>query len=226
MALRFAPLTAPFLLALTATAAMAQPAPAPAARPDVVHVAIRTEAGTITLALDARNAPVTTANFLRYADQKRFDGTVFYRSMRLAWGEQPNGLIQGGTQGEPKRVLKPIAHEPTDKTGIKHEPGTISMARYAPGTATGDFSILLSKLEGLDANPAAADAEGRAGFAAFGRVVEGMDVVRNIYEAPLSPTAGAGALKGQMLVKPVKILTVRRTPAPAPVTTTVSAPAP
>lgn len=215
MASRFAPLAATVLLAL-ASAAPAQPTAAPPAKPDTVNVAVNTELGTITLALDAKQAPVTTANFLRYVDQKRFDGTVFYRVMRLAWGTQPNGLIQGGTQGNPKRVLKPIKHEPTSVTGILHKAGTISMARYAPGTASGDFSILLSDLPSLDANPTASDPEAQAGFAAFGHVVGGMDVVRKIYDVPLSPTAGEGVLKGQMIEKPVKILTMRRVPVPKP----------
>jgi peptidyl-prolyl cis-trans isomerase A (cyclophilin A) len=217
MIARFAPLAASVLLTF-ASAATAQPAPAPApgARPDTVNVAVKTELGTITLALDARHAPVTTANFLRYVDQKRFDGTVFYRVMRLAWGAQPNGLVQGGTNNDPKRVLKPIAHEPTNVTGILHKAGTISMARYKPGTASGDFSILLSDLTSLDANPTASDPEAVAGFAAFGHVVAGMDVVRKIYDVPLSPTAGVGVMKGQMIEKPVKILTMRRAPADVP----------
>src|SRR5690606_20422870 len=80
------------------------------------HVAIVTEKGTITLALDRAHTPVTTGNFLKYVDQKRFDGTVFYRVMRLPWGERPNGLIQGGTRGDPKRTLAPIAHEATSQT--------------------------------------------------------------------------------------------------------------
>lgn len=220
---------APALLSLAASAT-AQDAPSPAspptppaaaAGPPLPHVAVRTDQGTITLALDTRNAPVTASNFLRYVDQKRFDGTVFYRAMRLDWGTQPNGLIQGGTQNDPKRILPPIAHEPTSQTGILHKPGTISMARHAPGSANGDFSILLSELSGLDANANAADPDVGAGFAAFGHVVDGMDVVRRIYDSPLSPTAGQGPLKGQMLEPPVKILTMRRVPAPV-----VATPAP
>jgi len=210
MAPRFALLALPALLALAA----AKPAPKPAPPPDRADVAITTELGVITVALDGKHAPVTTANFLRYVDQKRFDGTVFYRAMRLDWGPQPNGLIQGGTQNNPKRILKPIAHEPTSATGILHKAGAISMARFQPGTATGDFSILLSDLNGLDANPAASDAEVQAGFAAFGNVLTGMDVVRKIFDSPLSPTAGAGVLKGQMLERPVKIISMRRVPAP------------
>jgi len=171
-----------------------------------------TEMGTIIADLDAKHAPITTANFLRYVDQKRFDGIVFYRVMRLEWGTPPNGLIQAGTRGDPKRVLKPIAHEPTSATGVLHKAGTLSMARNAPGTATGDFSILLSDLTGLDADPKASDPEQVAGYAAFGHVFTGMDVVRKIYDAPLSPTLGSGAMKGQLLAHPVHIIRVRRVP--------------
>lgn len=210
MTSRFVLLAVPAMLALSAAA----PAPRPTPPPARAEVAITTDLGVITVELDGEHAPITTANFLRYVDQKRFDGTVFYRAMRLDWGTQPNGLIQGGTQNNPKRVLKPIAHEPTSTTGILHKAGTISMARFQPGTATGDFSILLSDLAGLDADPKAGNPDGQAGFAAFGHVVGGMDVVRKIYDSPLSPTAGAGVLKGQMLERPVKIVSMRRVPAP------------
>ena len=189
--------------------------PPPADNSSDVPVAITTSVGTITLILDAAHAPLTTANFLRYADQRRFDGTLFYRSMHLDWGEPPNGLIQGGTQNDPKRVLKPVAHEPTDRTGITHLRGTISMARYAPGTATGDFSIMVSDQPGLDAHPGEADPDARAGFAAFGHVTSGMDVVDRIWAAPRSATAGAGVMKGQMLEPPIRIVSVRRVSMPA-----------
>ncbi|MCB2074615.1 MAG: peptidylprolyl isomerase [Novosphingobium sp.] len=210
MTARFARLAAALWLFLSAALAHAEEPPQPAPAPELVRVAMTTQLGTITLDLDAGRAPVTTANFLRYVDEKRFDGIVFYRVMRLEWGEQPNGLIQAGVQGNPQRVLPPIAHEPTSETGILHKAGAISMARFAPGTATGDFSILVSDIPGLDANPDAPDPDSVAGFAAFGHVVEGMEVVRNIYDVPLSPTKGEGFLKGQMIENPVKILTVRR----------------
>jgi len=218
MTMRFARWLALFVLsvlALPVLAHAAKPVMKPAAPPpEIVHVALVTELGTITLALEAKRAPVTTANFLRYVDQKRFDGIVFYRAMHLNWGEQPNGLIQAGVQGDPKRVLKPIAHEPTDQTGVLHKAGAISMARWAPGTATGDFSIMLSDQPGLDADPKSADPESKAGFAAFGHVVAGMEVVRKIFDAPLSATKGQGVMKGQMIEKPVVILRARRVPAP------------
>lgn len=215
---RFFALAALLALALgfiaPAAAQDAAPDPAPPLPPKLEHVAIETTLGTITLALDATHAPVTTANFLRYADEKRFDGTAFYRVMRLEWGTPPNGLIQGGTGGDPKRNLPPIAHEPTNETGILHKAGVISMARFDPGSAAGDFSILLSPQPGLDAQPDSEDPSTKAGFAAFGWVVRGMDVVRAIYDVPLSATKGEGFLKGQMIEDPVRILTVRRVPPP------------
>jgi peptidyl-prolyl cis-trans isomerase A (cyclophilin A) len=209
---RFALPLAPALLALTGAA----PAPtSPAAAPADVYVAIVTSAGTITLDLEAGKAPLTTANFLKYVDGKRLDGTAFYRAMHLDWGTPPNGLIQGGGQNDPKRILKPVAHEPTSQTGVLHKRGTISMARFAPGTATGDFSIMVSDQPGLDAKPDAPDADTQAGFAAFGHVVAGMDVVDKIWGMPRSATKGAGVMKGQMLEPAVKIVSVRRVAAPA-----------
>lgn len=188
--------------------------PAVAPLPDVVRVAIVTTLGRIEVDLNHAKAPVTVRNFVRYTDQRRFDGIIFYRAMRLDWGQQPNGLIQAGLRGDPRKVLRPIAHEPTSQTGLRHLSGAISMARAAPGTATADFSILLSDLAALDADPAAADPERRAGYAAFGQVSSGMEVVRKIWDSPLSPTKGDGPLKGQMIDPPVKILTVRRIPIP------------
>jgi peptidyl-prolyl cis-trans isomerase A (cyclophilin A) len=213
MPTRFAHLVT-ILLALTAAAPAkhTRPAPAPVVLPDTVRVVLTTEMGVITLDLDNKHAPVTTQNFVRYVDQKRLDGTVFYRVMRLDWGTPPNGIIQGGPRGDPKRVLKPIGHEPTTTTGILHKAGTVSMARLAPGTATADFTILLSDQPFFDAKPTEPDANTAAGYAAFGHVSAGMDVVKKIYDVPLSPALGEGFLKGQMIEKPVKIITARRTP--------------
>lgn len=191
------------------------PPPAPQPLPDLVRVAMVTELGTIELELDHKRAPVTTANFMRYVQLKRFDGIVFYRSMHVAWGQQPNGLVQAGLQNHPQKILKPIAHEPTSLTGLSHTRGTISMARYAPGTATADFSIMLGDMTGLDANPKSDNPEFQAGFAAFGKVVSGMDVVERIWGAPRSASKGEGVMKGQMLDPVVKVLTVRRVEVPA-----------
>lgn len=210
---RFALLALPLALALTAAGpAKRKPAAPPPPPPigDTVKVAMVTNLGTIELELDHKHAPITTENFVRYVDLKRFDGAIFYRVMRLKWGTQPNGLIQAGLQGNPLKVLKPIAHEPTSQTGLLHKAGAISMARNAPGTAMADFSILLSELQGLDADPKSDNPELQAGFAVFGYVSSGMDVVRKIYDVPLSETKGQGVMKGQMIDVPVKIISVRR----------------
>ncbi|MGC1269687.1 MAG: peptidylprolyl isomerase [Croceibacterium sp.] len=182
----------------------------------LTNVVIKTDVGDIVVALETERAPVTANNFLRYVDGKRFDGTVFYRAMRLDWGDQPNGLVQGGVQNNPQRLFPPIAHEPTSQTGVKHTLGAISMARLEPGSATADFSIMLAPQPFLDANPEGATEDERLGYAAFGHVVEGMEVVRAIFDAPLDQAKGEGWMKGQMLAKPVRILTVRRQPVAAP----------
>ena len=207
---RFAPLA---LLILPLAPAYAQPATPPAAEaapaatpnPATVRVSLETSLGPIVLELEKERAPVTTANFLRYVDEKRFDGIAFYRATKIGEGY---GLIQGGAKGDAARVLPPIAHEPTSETGLSHVDGAISMARYAPGTADADFFITIGDLESMDADP---EAPGdNQGFAVFGRVVEGMDVVRRILAAPTSPTEGEGVMKGQMLASPVRIISAAR----------------
>lgn len=210
---RRAALLGPAAIALVAATPKRRRAPAPPPPPplgETEYVELTTELGRIVARIDVKHAPVTAANFIRYVDAKRFDGIVFYRAMRLAWGTPPNGLIQAGIQNDPKRLFPPIAHEPTSATGILHKAGTLSMARYAPGTATGDFSIMVSDQSGLDADPSSTDPELQAGYAAFGQVVVGMDVVRTIFDAPVSSTRGEGGMRGQLLENPVRILTARR----------------
>lgn len=198
LALIAAPLPA---IAQTEPAPVATPAP----KPVLVRVSLQTSEGTIVLDLEKERAPITTANFLRYVDQKRLDGVVFYRAAQVVPGF---GFIQFGVQNAPQRVLPPIAHEPTTKTGVKHTDGAISIARLKPGTAQGDFTIMAGDQPSLDANP---DAPGdNLGYAAFGHVVEGKDVVLKILGAPTSPTLGVGAMKGQMIAKPIKVIAARR----------------
>jgi len=177
------------------------------ALPATVNVVIHTTLGDIVLALEKDRAPITVNNFLRYADQKRLDGSDFYRSVKLD-EEGKFGLIQGGLRGNPKRALRPIAHEATNVTGLSHVNGAISMARADPGTATADFFIMIGDLTSYDAHPDAGD----PGYAVFGRVIEGMDVVRAIFAQPRSEDASNAVMKGQMIANPVKILTVRRAP--------------
>jgi peptidyl-prolyl cis-trans isomerase A (cyclophilin A) len=174
------------------------------AQPATVRVALQTSEGAIVLELETARAPVTAANFLRYVDARRLDGTGFYRAMKLRsdWG-----LVQGGVR-DPRLLYPPIAHEPTTQTGLSHVEGAISMARRAPGSAQADFFIAVGAHPGYDANPAAAG--DNLGFAVFGRVVEGMDVVRRILEAPTSPTQGEGVMRGQMLEPQIRIISARR----------------
>ena len=189
------------LLAQSAPAALTD---APAPTLDLSPVAIDTSMGRIVVALDRTHAPVTTANFLHYVDTHRYDGEIFYRAMH--YGDS-GGMIQGGIKSDGRKLFKPIAHESTATTGLKHVAGTISMARLAPGTATADFFILTTDIPGFDAGAPGGDPDG---FAAFGHVVEGMDVVNRIFASPVSPTKGEGVMKGQMLDPPVKIIKAAR----------------
>ena len=187
--------------------AMAVVAGKASAQAEQVKVVLKTPKGAITLQLEQAKAPITVHNFLRYVDMKLLDGSDFYRVSRVP-NAPDHGLVEGGLRGNPRKVLKPIAHESTLKTGLTHKDGTLSMARRAPGSATCDFFVVIGEQPGFDADPAA---EGdKNGFAAFGQVIEGMDVVRAIFAAPLSPTAGVGAMRGEMLKTPVKITTARR----------------
>ena len=205
-------------LALSGGSGSAQSAPsAPAVVPaEHVYVALTTSAGVITLDLDKTHAPLTTANFLKYVDSKRLDGAVFYRAMHLPYSDKPSGLLQGGVRNAAK-LLPPVPHEPTSRTGILHKAGTVSMARFAPGSATADFLFLVSDMPSLDAEAGNDGQDPGAGFAAFGHVVGGMDVIMAIWNMPRSATKGEGVMKGEMLENEVRIDTARRVAAPPPV---------
>ena len=175
--------------------------------PDTVRVRLETDAGNITLELNGRRAPITTANFLAYVDQHRFDGVTFYRASRTP-NRTGQGFIQGGIRRNAMLGLPPIEHEPTSRTGLRHGDGTISMARLEPGSAMGDFFITAGAQPSMDAGnrrPSSGNSDTQ-GYAAFGRVVEGMDVVRRILAAATVDNAGVGAMRGQMLERPVRIV--------------------
>ena len=186
-------------LALAAGSAFAQP------DSGLVRVALKTSKGVITLDLNQAKAPITTNNFLRYVDQHRYDHGIFYRASRIKEAPQ-YGVIEGGLRDTTK-MLKPIPHESTLKTGLSHKDGTISMANRRPGDATSEFFICIGDQSPFDADPADPH---KAGFAAFGQVVDGMDVVKAILASPTSPTAGTGVMRGQMLSPQIPILTARR----------------
>lgn len=198
------------LLAVTLSVVLIAPAfarpassPAPAAKEDLVPVAIDTSLGRIVVALDRAHAPVTTANFLHYVDTHRFDGETFYRAMHT----DTSNLIQGGVRSDVRKLYPPAAHEPTTQTGLHNVAGAISMANGGAGTARSDFFILVSDVPGFDAGDPQGDA---TGFAAFGHVIAGMDVVKKIWDSPVSSTKGDGAMKGQMLDPPIKIIKAAR----------------
>lgn len=170
--------------------------------PGTVRVRLVTSAGAIVVALDGKRAPKTVANFLTYVDDGRLDGTEFYRATRRK-ADPRFGFIQGGIGTDARRMLPPLALEPTSQTGIKHLDGVISMAHGAnEDIANANFSIMVGPNPSLDARP------GKRGFAAFGRVVAGMDVVKRILAMPTG--GGRDAMKGQMILAPVKILRAER----------------
>jgi peptidyl-prolyl cis-trans isomerase A (cyclophilin A) len=196
------------VVAFAAAPALAQVTPGdlkgpPVATADLVPVAIDTSMGRIVVALDRLHAPITAGNFLHYVDSHRLDGETFYRTVRIGDG----GLIQGGVRSDTRKLFPPIAHESTAKTGLHNVAGSIVMARLQPGTARGDFFILASDTPSYDAGAPDGDADG---FAVFGHVVEGMDVVKKILAAPTSPTEGEGVMKGQMLDPRIKIIKAER----------------
>jgi peptidyl-prolyl cis-trans isomerase A (cyclophilin A) len=170
------------------------------------RVRLETEKGVIVAELADDKAPITVANFLRYVDSGRMDGAVFYRASR-APGAPTVGLIEAGVK-DPAKLFPPIAHESTLVTGLKHLDGTLSMARFAPGTATSDFSICCGDAPYLDAHP---ELPGdNAGYAAFGQVIEGMEVARAILAMPTTGAADNPAMKGEVIDPPVRILGARR----------------
>ncbi|HEX8414033.1 MAG TPA: peptidylprolyl isomerase [Sphingomicrobium sp.] len=172
------------------------------AAPGIVRVRVTTSAGAFVLALNTRRAPATARNFLAYVDDGRFDGTTIYRSARSKAAPQ-FGFIQGGIRTDAQRILPPFPHESTAKTGLRHLDGTISMARAANAqSAGGNFFICVGAIPAMDARP------GSAGYAAFGQVVEGMAVVKRILA--MQTGFGSGAMRGQMLVRSVSILSARR----------------
>ena len=170
-----------------------------------IPVTISTDEGDIVVELDDTRAPVTTANFLRYVDAGLYENGTIYRTVHA--DNQPDdsvriAVIQGGVDRERREeAFEPIRMEPTGETGLRHLDGVISMARLEPGTATSEFFICVGDQPELDF-------EGRRnpdgqGFAAFGRVVRGMEVVRKIHQRPAD---------GQMLEPGIPILSVERVP--------------
>ena len=189
------------LLALAATPLMAAAAP--------VRVRMVTELGEIVIELFVDKAPISSANFLAYADQGLLDGGSFYRTVSPKNDNNPAtiSVIQGGLNRDDS-PLPAIAHETTAATGLRHTDGVISMARDAPGTAGSEFFICVGDNPALDFG-GARNKDGQ-GFAAFGQVVAGMDIVRRIWGSPTTSKASDPYILGQMIEKPIEIRSVRK----------------
>ena len=173
-------------------------------RATLPHVVVQTELGDIEIEVDTARAPGTAANFLKYVDARHYDGGTWHRTVKM--NNQPDSpikieVIQAGVNPDKaKDGFAPIALERTNKTGILHKDGAVSMARGTADSATSGFFICINDQPSLDfggmRNP-----DGQ-GFGAFGRVVRGMDVVRKIQRAPNTDA--------QKLTPPVKIIAVAR----------------
>uniref|UniRef100_B0T5Z9 Peptidyl-prolyl cis-trans isomerase n=1 Tax=Caulobacter sp. (strain K31) TaxID=366602 RepID=B0T5Z9_CAUSK len=189
--------------------ALAAALPLTAAGATPVRVKMLTDLGPIVIALYPDKAPISVANFLAYADRHLLDGGSFYRTVGPKNDNNPAtiSVIQGGLNRDDS-PLPAIAHETTKATGILHTDGVISMARGAPGTAGSEFFICLGANPALDFG-GARNKDGQ-GFAAFGKVVEGMEVVRKIHDQPTVTKADDPYLKGQILEKPVRIQKLSR----------------
>lgn len=169
----------------------------------VVLVRIETDYGDITAEIYADRAPITGGNFLAYVDEEVFDGGSFFRSVRM--DNQPNDsvrieVIQGGPDASIRpRLRPPIPLERTSLTGLTHVDGALSMARGGPDSATSQFFVCVGDQPSLDFG-GNRNLDGQ-GFAVFGQVLEGMDVVRRIQMSEVEE---------QRVVEPVRIVSVRR----------------
>lgn len=179
-------------------------------------VVIETDAGTIEAVLYEKQAPLTVANFLTYVDARHYDGGRFHRTVRTNPDNQPKSeikidVIQAGVNpAKAKEGYPPIPLERTNQTGLAHTDGALSMARSEPSTATSDFFICIGDQPALDfggkRNP-----DGQ-GFAVFGRITKGMDVVRKIHVSPSGPSGVDSVVQSgdQNLKPPIRILSIRR----------------
>ena len=189
--------TASVLLLLAPTIAMAQ------GRVGMVPVRIETSVGVITADLDSARAPLTVRNFLRYVDALAYDGGAFHRAVTMS--NQPRDtvrieVIQGGANRARVGARFPaIELETTQRTGLRHVDGALSMARAGPNTATSDFFVSIGDQPSLDFG-GHRNVDGQ-GFAVFGQVSSGMDVVRVIQRSPVN---------AQALTPPITIVRVQR----------------
>lgn len=169
---------------------------------ETVAVMIQTEMGDIKLDLYPEKAPITVANFLHYVDEGGFENASFYRTVVKENQPQDDDMIyvlQGGrSEGDSTFLFPPIEHESTEVTGISHLDGVISMARNKPGTASSEFFICIGDNSTLDYGRRQPDT---AGYATFGKVVSGMEIVHKIHQSPS---------EGQALTPNIRIINIVR----------------
>ena len=196
-------------IVLVFTTASAGPAQTPA-RP--VTVIFETELGKITMEVDVVHAPITGENFLKYVDGKFYDGGMINRAVRpdnTTRHDVEIQVIQFQINPERNRDQFPqIPMERTSVTGLKHLNGVLSTARSGPDTARASFSIVIDDQPEMDFG-GRRNADGQ-GFAVFGRVLEGMDVVKKIQAAHTSPAGPRGPYGTETLVPPIKVLKAYR----------------
>ena len=167
------------------------------------HILIETNYGDIEVALYPDKAPKTVAAFLSYIDSGYYNKTSFYRVIKTEDMAGTNyGIIQGGiwqTTDQQQSAIPGIVHETTKQTGLSHTSGTLSLARTTPGSANTEFFICVGDQVQFDyGNNGIADGQG---FAAFGSVFKGMDIVRKIQEQPA---------RGESFVEKIRIDKIKR----------------
>ena len=173
------------------------------AQEKTIPIVITTELGVIKAELYPERAPITVANFLANIDAGLYQEGHFYRALNKSSGPLgPLALIQGG-KASSRESRPPIVHETTAISGLSHTDGVLSMARLAPGTASSDFFISSGDNTGLDTIES--DLE-RQGYAAFGRVTEGMDIVRHILSQPVGHRASDDPVVVSLREKNLEVL--------------------
>ena len=187
---------------------------------NTVGVVLETDLGEIEVRVYPDRAPISANNFLAWVEGGHYEGATFYRVTRPdnTSGPSPHQVVQGGLLGEIMRrgeptdeamgPISPIAHETTDSTGILNERGTIAYARLEPGTADSEFFFNVADNPALDTGNTTRQPDGQ-GYATFGRVVRGMEVLEEIQGLPTLTDAGSEVTRGQMLEQPVVIRRVR-----------------
>jgi peptidyl-prolyl cis-trans isomerase A (cyclophilin A) len=199
-----------FAIAAIAVISCAQAADQEQVTSSSVRAVLDTELGEIVVEVFPRAASLSACDFLAYVDSNLYRGASFYRVVREDndRGSPKIEVVQGGLQDASKE-LPPVAHETTQQTGLKHVDGALSLARGVVGTGGGAaFFVVIGNQPSLDFGGARNN--DRQGFAVFGRVVRGMDIVRRIHQIKEAAPTNDAYLQGQVLAEPVVIKDARR----------------